>query len=150
MRKIFVTLFFGLILSLSTYAQQIDYNTKKGFVVHGYDVTEYFNDKAIKGNSKYVATYDNVKYKFFSQENLDKFNSNPDKYMPQYGGYCAYAIALKAKKIGINPKTFEIRDNKLYLFYNSMGINTLKKWIEKDAEKLVIKADKNWLTIKNK
>ena len=68
--------------------------------------------------------------------------------MPQYGGYCAYAIAKDGKKVGVNPKTFEIRDGKLYLFYNSWGVNTLKKWQE-DAIEFQKKADKNWVDIKN-
>ncbi|WP_109302323.1 YHS domain-containing (seleno)protein [Aquimarina sp. AU474] len=139
-------LFFALTLS----AQQIDYNTAKNFIAEGYDVTEYFNNKAVKGDSKFTATHDNVKYKFATQANLKKFNSNPEKFVPQYGGYCAYAVAVNSEKVDINPKTFEVRDGKLYLFYNSWGINTLDKWIEEDAKKLQTKADVNWQKIKAK
>ncbi len=129
-------------------AQKIDYNTNKGFVAEGYDVTEYFNNKAIKGNSAYITTHDKVNYKFASEENLEKFRKNPDQYIPQYGGYCAYAVAVTSEKVDINPKTFEIRNGKLYLFYNSWGINTLDKWIKEDAEKLEKKANINWQKIK--
>ncbi|MEB3347643.1 YHS domain-containing (seleno)protein [Aquimarina gracilis] len=131
-------------------AQQIDYNTKKSFVAEGYDVTEYFNNKTVKGDSKFIATYDNVKYKFASKENLEKFKSNPKQFIPQYGGYCAYAIAVNNEKVDINPKTFEIRNGKLYLFYNSWGINTLEKWIKEDPKTLQEKADTNWQKIKIK
>ena len=89
-----------------------------------------------------------MKYKIASQENLEKFKSNPDKYIPQYGGYCAYAIAIDGEKVDINPNTFEIRDDKLYLFYNSWGINTLKKWEKEDAVKLKKEADSKWKKIK--
>jgi len=89
-----------------------------------------------------------VNFKFASQENLNTFKENPDKFLPQYGGYCAYAIALKSKKVGINPETFEIRDGKLYLFYNSWGTNTLKLWKKNILKGLQKKADKNWELMK--
>ncbi|MEW7289891.1 YHS domain-containing (seleno)protein [Aquimarina sp. 2304DJ70-9] len=148
MREKLTVLFLVFVATLS--AQQHDYNTKKSFVAEGYDVTEYFGNKAVKGDSRFVATYDNVNYKFASQKNLEKFNSNPKKFIPQYGGYCAYAVAVNSEKVDINPKTFEVRDGKLYLFYNSWGVNTLDKWIEEDAEQLQTKADTNWEKIKIK
>lgn len=148
MKKLFTILFFALATSLT--AQELDYNTKKGYAVDGYDVVAYFADKAIKGDSKFVTTHDQVKYKFANQKNLDTFTSNPDKYIPQYGGYCAYAVGVNAEKVGVDPKTFEIRDGKLYLFYNSWGVNTLTKWQKEGAEALQEKADANWQKIKTK
>ena len=71
------------------------------------------------------------------------------KYTPQYGGYCAYAIAIKSKKVSINPESFEVKDGKLYLFYNAWGTNTLELWKKENKMKgLQIKADKNWEAIK--
>ncbi|WP_074407062.1 MULTISPECIES: YHS domain-containing (seleno)protein [Aquimarina] len=148
MKQYIAILFFAFVATVS--AQQVDYNTNKDFVAEGYDVTEYFSNKAVKGDSKFIATHDKVNYKFASQENLEKFKNNPDKYVPQYGGYCAYAVAVNSEKVDINPKTFEVRDGKLYLFYNSWGINTLDKWINEDAPKLQKKADTNWQKIKIK
>ena len=101
----------------------------------------YFENNAEKGNNKFVTTYNNVKFKFVSQAHLDTFNANPKTYVPQYGGYCAYAIAEKGKKVSINPKSFEIRDGKLYLFYNAWGTNTLNLWQEENPEKLKNKAE---------
>ena len=73
-----------------------------------------------------------------------------EAYIPQYGGYCAYAVAESSKKVNIDPETFEIRDGKLYLFYNSWGNNTLKKWNKKNVKGLQKKADLNWEVIKFK
>ncbi|WP_452222328.1 YHS domain-containing (seleno)protein [Lacinutrix salivirga] len=134
---------------MSTQAQT-DYNTKKGFVAEGYDVVAYFNNEAIEGDKKFTASHDGVNYKFATEAHLKTFKANPKQYVPQYGGYCAYAIADKGKKVSIDPETFEIRNNKLYLFYNSWGINTLKKWNAEKPELLREKADKNWLQVSKK
>ena len=146
MKNIFWTFLF---FSTALFSQQ-DYNTKKGFAAEGYDVVAYFKNKAIKGEKKNIATFDGVKYRFTSKENLITFKKNPSQYIPQYGGYCAYAIGKNAAKVSINPKTFEIRDGKLYLFYNSWGTNTLTLWNKEGADSLKKRADKNWQLLKNK
>ncbi|MDC1161952.1 YHS domain-containing (seleno)protein [Tenacibaculum sp.] len=138
-----------LFVSFSVFSQK-SYNIKKGFVANGYDVVSYFSGKETKGIKKHVTTFDGVQFKFSSEKNLLIFKKSPNKYIPQYGGYCAYAVGLKGEKVSINPKTFEIRDNKLYLFYNSWGTNTLDLWLKENPEKLRKQADKNWVTLKNK
>lgn len=145
--KVFLTALL-LIFSVSFFAQ--DYNLKKGYVAEGYDVVSYFNNNIKKGDKKFTANYDGVKFKFSSKENLETFKKSPKKYIPAYGGYCAYAIGIKGEKVSINPKTFEIRDGKLYLFYNAWGTNTLSLWQEEGAEQLREKADKNWNKIVTK
>ena len=136
-------LFAFLFISSVAFSQQ-NANLKKGFIANGYDVVEYFNNKAEKGKKKFTITYKEIKFKFSSAKNVEIFKSNPDKYSPQYGGYCAYAIGKSGEKVSINPKTFEIRDGKLYLFYNSWGTNTLDLWNNEGAKDLQKKADQNW------
>lgn len=126
---------------------QTDYYTKKGVVIEGYDVTSYFNGTPLKGTKQFSVTYDGAEFYFANEKNKKAFQANPNKYMPQYGGYCAYAVGLKSQKIKIDPETFEIRDGKLYLFYNSWGTNTLDLWNKKGAEQLQLKADENWKSI---
>ncbi|RZS99645.1 YHS domain-containing (seleno)protein [Aquimarina brevivitae] len=138
-----LTLLFLFSILISS-AQQDKYYSKKGFVAEGYDIVAYFDQQAVEGKETYTTEYDGAKFKFSSQKNLVAFKNNPKKYVPQYGGYCAYAIGKNGKKVSIDPETFEIRDGKLYLFYNSWGINTLNKWNEEGAESLRAKADKNW------
>lgn len=147
MKKGFIIYF---LFSATVFAQQIDYNIQKGFVANGYDVVSYFSDKATKGSSKYTYTFDGARYKFVSKENLENFKSNTSMYIPKYGGYCAYAIGKNGKKVSINPKTFEIRDGRLYLFYNSWGTNTLDMWTKQGPEALQKKADTTWEKIKFK
>jgi YHS domain-containing protein len=146
--KSFYILF--LLIGYASLGQNIDYNVKKGFVANGYDVVAYFNNHAVEGNKQFSTQFDGVKYKFSSQENLSAFLKNPKKYIPQYGGYCAYAIGTKSEKVSINPETFEIKDGRLYLFYNAWGTNTLELWKKENETKLQQQADINWERIKFK
>lgn len=134
----------------SSFSQTIDYNVKKGYVANGYDVVTYFNHQAVEGKKQFSTEFDGVKYMFSSQENLSTFLKNPKQYIPQYGGYCAYAVGTKSEKVSINPETFEIKDGKLYLFYNAWGTNTLELWKKENSDALQKQADKNWEHIKNK
>jgi hypothetical protein len=81
--------------------------------------------------------------------NRDAFIKNPAAYEPQYGGWCAYAMGASGEKVEIDPETFKVADNKLYLFYNAYFNNTLPKW-NKDEKNLKSKADQNWKAILNK
>jgi len=135
--------------ALLVFAQSIDYNIQDGYVAEGYDVVSYFNDEAVEGSSKYTYTHDGAKYKFSTQAHLNTFKSKPGKYIPQYGGWCAYAMGAKGEKVSIDPETFEIRNGKLYLFYNAFFTNTLDDWLE-EPEALRKKADANWEKIKFK
>ena len=149
MKKFAFILF--LSVTASFFAQNNHYNTDNGFIAEGYDVVSYFiNKKPVEGNTKFQTTFDGVKLKFSSEKNLLIFKENPKKYIPQYGGFCAYAIAAKKKKMDIDAETFEIRDGKLYLFYNAWFSNKLENWQEEDTPKLQKKADKNWKELKNK
>ncbi len=145
MKQLIVFLFIGIGWGVN--GQSAHYNTKKGFAAEGYDVVAYFNGSAKEGSKTYVTTNDNVKYTFSNQQNLEAFLKDPDRYKPQYGGYCAYAMAFSGKKVSINPETFEIRDGKLYLFYNSGRNNTLDSWKKESPNALIVQADKNWIKI---
>ena len=125
-------------------------NINEPAAVKGYDVVSYFNsDTPVKGVETFNTKYNDVTYYFSNKESLNTFLKTPSKYIPQYGGYCAYAVAEKKIKMGVDPKVYEIRDGKLYLFYNSWFANKLKSWQKGDTKKLQKKADKNWEEIKN-
>ncbi len=136
-----------LFLASSATAQKSHYNIKKGYAAEGYDVVAYFDDSPKEGDARFSAEHDGVTFKFSTKENLDKFNASPESYIPQYGGYCAYAIGTSGKKVSVNPETFEIRDGKLYLFYNSGKNNTLEFWLRDSPETLIPKANLNWIRI---
>lgn len=136
--------------SIFSFGQELDYNLQDDFIAGGYDVVAYFSDEAVEGKKEFLLDYDGASFLFSSQKNLDTFKSDPSRYMPQYGGWCAYAMSVNAEKVTINPKTFEIRGGKLFLFYNAFFNNTLTSWKKEGPEQLKLKADQNWEKLKFK
>ena len=124
------------------------FNLKNNVAIKGYDPVSYFTQNtAVKGLSTISVNHKGVVYYFSTDSNKSLFIKNPSAYEPQYGGWCAYAMGDDGEKVSINPKTFEIRDGKLYLFYNAWGTNTLDLWVKEGAKNLKNKADKNWKII---
>lgn len=117
---------------------------KSGIAIEGYDPVSYFlEDEPEEGDEKYQHTYNSATYLFKNEENLKTFKSNPDAYIPQYGGWCAFAMGVTGNKVKVDPETFKMYDGMLYLFYNFRFNNTLTKWNEDEAN-LKPKADKYW------
>jgi YHS domain-containing protein len=87
--------------------------------INGYDTVAYFTDgKPVKGQDSLVHEWMGAKWKFSTQANLDRFKASPEKYAPQYGGYCAFGVA-KGTLVKIEPDQFTVRDGKLYLNYDA-------------------------------
>jgi len=108
--------------------------------IKGYDSVAYFTEnKPVKGKSKFSLEYKGATWLFSSQENLDLFKTEPEKYEPQYGGYCAYAVS-QGQTASIKPELFTIHNGKLYLNYNDK-IN--EKWSD-NKDDFITKADANW------
>lgn len=108
--------------------------------IHGYDPVAYFTDmKPVEGKQDYVFDWMGGKWFFVSSENLKLFAADPEKYAPQFGGYCAYAIGNNYTANG-DPHAWSIVDNKLYLNYNK---EVRKMWL-KEIPELIRKGEKNW------
>jgi YHS domain-containing protein len=153
MKKIFVCVIVSLLVSSQLFSQEdiakrkLHFNTSKNTAIQGYDPVAYFiNKKAVKGNPSFKYTYEGIDYLFSSAVNLDLFKKNPKSFEPTFGGWCAYAMGNTGEKVEIDPETFKIIDNKLYLFYNKFLNNTLKDW-NKDQSNLKSKAEKNWSNV---
>lgn len=127
-------------------AQKAEVFTTPSGAVRGYDVVAYFNqNKAIKGLEANRYSWHNADWHFATKENLEAFRKDPEKYAPQYGGYCAYGLS-EGYKAPTDPQAFTIIDDKLYLNYN---VKTREAW-SKQSEARIEKADTNWPMIKDK
>lgn len=139
---IFVVLTYLILHSVNAAyaAKPIYVGGKERAAVRGYDVVSYFTEnKPVKGSKEFSLTYKGAKWLFSSANNKALFEADSEKYAPQYGGYCAYAVSRNTTA-SVKPEYFTIHDDKLYLNY-SKSVN--KKWI-KDKGGYIKKANKNW------
>lgn len=114
--------------------------------IDGYDVVEYFkSNKAKRGSGLHVAEFNGQDYLFGSEENQKAFEKDPEKYLPQFNGWCSFGCSV-GKKFHVNPENFEIVDGKLHLFLDS---DIQSKWDE-DPKSAKQSANKNWADIKHK
>jgi len=114
--------------------------------VQGYDVVSYFTGKRpVRGNGNFVVVYDGATYQFSSAENQKAFEKSPEKFVPAYGGYCAFGVSVGKKFIG-DPEVWRIVENTLYLNLDT-GIQA--DWLEDVPGRIKI-ADLNWIGIKDK
>jgi YHS domain-containing protein len=128
---------------------QADHSNKNdaGVILSGFDVVSYFSESGpTPGKEQWSRVHQGATYYFNSQDNLNKFIKSPNLYVPAYGGWCAYAMGETGDKVKIDPKTYKIIDNQLYLFYNFWGNNTLEDW-NKNEPLLRSQADLNWRRI---
>jgi YHS domain-containing protein len=117
-----------------------------GFVIRGYDPVAYFTEgRPVPGLADLSVEYAGGKYLFATAANRDAFKANPGKYVPQYGGYCAYGVAV-GKKFDVDPSSWRIVDGKLYLNLNPV---ILEKW-SADTKGYLRKSEENWPRISAK
>lgn len=144
--KTLISAFILIFISSSAFAADPDiFATKKG-AIRGVDVVAYFSlepgDKAIKGTDEFTYEYMGATWKFASAANRDAFIAKPEKYAPQYGGYCAFAVSHGFTK-PVNVQAWRIVDDKLYL---NLSKGVKRKW-EKDIAGNIERADNNWPTV---
>ena len=111
--------------------------------IRGYDAVNYFKaGTALQGNESFSVPWHGMTWYFLSKENRDLFATSPEKYAPQYDGYCAWAMT-ESRKAKTDPEVWKIVDGKLYLNCSQAAY---EKWI-KDIPGNIKKADENWQTM---
>lgn len=135
----------GLIADLGGTARGPVYTKNQGetLALSGYDAVSYFSGEApVKGSGDYRVRYQGFDYQFANAENAVKFQDNPLKYAPQYGGYCAWAIGANDALAPGDPEIYRIVDDKLYLNFSK---DVAKRW-EADIPGFIKKGDRNYPT----
>jgi len=127
--------------------------TTDGIAMGGYDPVSYFEQSEAKaGNPLVTSSLNGVTYQFSSASNKNLFDSDPQKYLPAYGGWCAYAVAEKSLKMEADPTMWQIQDGKLLLFYDNWMTSltgSLKEEWNTDQTGYKLKADENWIEVKD-
>ncbi|UEM02859.1 YHS domain-containing protein [Skermanella rosea] len=114
--------------------------------VGGYDPVAYFTQgRPVEGSKEFSTRWMDAEWRFASAANRDLFIAAPEKYAPQYGGYCAWAIAQNKTASG-DPKLWKVVDGKLYLNYDQ---DVQQRW-EKDIPGFIASADRNWPAVLGK
>ena len=114
----------------------------KNVAVGGYDAVSFFTSSPVEGKSEFSYDYKGAEWTFSTEANRDLFSANPEAFAPQYGGYCAWAIAGGKLAKG-SPKHWTIEDGKLYLNYNKK----IKKRWEADKEGFIAQGDAQWPSV---
>lgn len=134
MRKI-ITWIFIVTVSLTVLActsssqrlntNRLDSSLPKNIGIQGYSAVSYFEDNsAQRGVADHNFTYKDKIYYFTSEQQIETFKENPKKYLPKYGQYCPYSLAL-GRRVGIDPTNFRIHNDELLLFHDDVELSTI-------------------------
>ncbi len=136
----------GLFADLGGEASGPVYTATKGdtLAVSGYDVVSYFTGDGVpvEGSDDYTVRYEGYDYRFASEDNANTFVEDPSKYVPAYGGYCAWAIGAKDSLAPGDPNVYEIVDGTLYLNFSE---DVKKNWVV-DIPGFIESGDTNYPT----
>ena len=119
-----------------------------GVAIGGKDTVAYHGQSgshdSAEGSKEWVHEWRGAEWRFTSQENYDKFRADPERYRPAYGGHCANALALGEGLIPTNGNTWEIFDDRLFLFFAPRG---RERWLNGDRAAYHAEADRAWREI---
>lgn len=132
-------LFAAMQVNAESKSDPVNHN-RGGIAIRGYDPVAYFTDsKPVKGNAAFNYAWLSATWQFASAEHRTLFAGDPEKYAPQYGGYCAYGVS-EGHTVDIDPDAWKIIGGKLYLNYSP----SVQRQFLKEPEARIRKADQNW------
>ncbi|WP_413669767.1 YHS domain-containing (seleno)protein [Mucilaginibacter sp. Mucisp86] len=144
MKRFLIITALALVTAVQAYAQQSEIFAPGGKAIKGYDPVAFFKEsKPIKGLDKFQYQWKDATWFFSTSENLEAFKADPEKYAPQYGGYCAYGTS-QGHKAPTQANTWTVLNDKLYFNYN----DKVKELWTKDQANLIKAADEKWPEMK--
>ncbi len=118
-----------------------------GLALEGYCPVAYFAvNKPVRGKPEFASTHDGVTYYLVNANAKKAFDEEPEKYLPAYGGWCAFGMAVE-DKFPIDPTKFKIVDGRLFVFLKNKNVNALELWNKGDEKELIEKADAHWAKV---
>ncbi|MEW6221082.1 MAG: YHS domain-containing (seleno)protein [Thermodesulfobacteriota bacterium] len=137
-----LTVLLNLLVACSAPPQEIN-QTSDGLAIHGYDPVAYFLDAGPReGRPEIELRWQGARWRFATREHRQLFQDAPKRYAPQYGGYCAYAVAM-GRTADIDPRAWKIAGGRLFLNYD---LEVQKTW-EAEQARFIAQADRNWPSV---
>ncbi len=145
MKSILIIVLFSISLSHAFGQSKTEYNIDNSNVaLNGFSPVSYLDlGLAQRGVRTHKSTYDDVIYYFTNEEQKAKFDKDPERYLPQFGGYCAFGIYVGAK-FRTDPNKFLVKDDQYFLFLNDLEVDAKQLWMAEDHESLATEAQRNW------
>jgi YHS domain-containing protein len=144
MKRFLIIAALAFITAVQARAQQSEIFAPGGKAIKGYDPVAFFKEsKPVKGSDKFQYKWKDATWLFSTNENLEAFKADPEKYAPQYGGYCAYGTS-QGHKAPTQTDTWTVLNDKLYFNYN----DKVKELWTKDQANLIKVADEKWPEVK--
>jgi YHS domain-containing protein len=145
-RIILLAVSLALLVPAAAFAKDPVNESFLGVAIDGADPVAYFDEsRHVEGSSDYEVEWQGATWRFANADRRDRFQAEPEKYAPQFGGYCAWAVS-QGYTAPIDPEAFSIVDGKLYLNYDE---DIQAKW-RKDQAALIAAAEKNWPAVHTK
>lgn len=149
-KNISILMVMALGINLAVAQDKKAYNIdNSNIALEGYSPVSYLDlGIAQKGLKEFKSEHDKVVYYFTDADQKKKFDKNPDKYLPQYGGYCAFGVYAGAK-FRPDPNKFIVKDGKYFLYLYNLELDAQQLWLaENNHKKLMDKANENWNKLK--
>lgn len=141
-RSLLVVLTLALFISVAHADKASVFQTRDG-AIRGYDAVAYHTEgEPVEGKAAHTVEWNGATWRFASAKNAGLFKASPEKYAPQFGGYCAYAVS-RGYTASTDPDAWTIVDGKLYLNYS---ISVMQTW-RKDPKKYISRANKHWPSV---
>lgn len=146
MKKEIILAVLTVVLVSACHHKGTEIYSPSSLAINGYDPVAYFTEaRPVKGSQSFTYKWKDASWFFASQQNLDSFKNSPEKYAPQYGGYCAYACSF-GRKATTDPNAWKIVNGKLYLNHS---LEVQEKWLKNQNERIA-EADQKWPDVRNK
>jgi len=120
-----------------------------GLALEGYDPVSYFEageSAPQRGRKALEVNFEGSRYRFATAEHQELFLGNPERYVPAYGGWCAWAM-VDGEKVDVDPESYVIQDERLMLFYDGLFGDTRKSWNRGEVQQLAREADQRWSSV---